>query len=298
MPKTVFISSTYYDLSEYRERVWETLSGLNIRILGMEKFGARSSSPLQTCLEQVDASDIFIGIIGYRYGSVEKSSKKSFTQLEYERAVENKIETLIYFFSDDAYIKASYIEQGINARRLEKFKRTLKRHTTDSFNNPDDLASKIQTRINELITPVVTRIIRPKVLECTVTRFQLFEEDWVIFVGYLNNKPYEIFAGPNSMEIFPIPTTITKGYIIKNRDDKGRIRYDFQYRDRYGYLNTLGGLNYTNGQIKTYCSIINKLLKQDYELSKLGDLIDDLGFIGNQKSKNWIFGLKKALNIK
>jgi len=298
MPKTVFISSTYYDLIDYRRRVWETLSELDLRILGMEKFGARSTTPLQTCLEQVDKSDIFVGIIGFRYGSVEKTSKKSYTQLEYERAIEKGIETLIYFYSDNAYIKTSNIEQGINARRLEKFKKTLRRHTTDSFIDPDDLAYKIQVRINELTAPVNTRIRRPKTLECTVTRFKLFEENWVIFVGYLNDKPYEIFAGPNSMEIFPVPASITKGLIIENRDEKGRTRYDFQYRDKYGYKNTLGGLNNPNGQIQNYCSIINKLLKEDYELSKLGEIINDLGLIGNQKSKDWLSGLKKALITK
>lgn len=298
MPKTVFISSTYYDLIDYRRRVWEALSELNLTIVGMEKFGARSTTPLQTCLEQVDKSDIFVGVIGYRYGSVEKTSKKSYTQLEYERAIEKGIETLIYFYSDNAYIKSSNIEQGINARRLEKFKKTLRRHTTDSFIDPDDLAYKIQARINELTTPINTPIIRPKTLECTVTRFKLFEENWVIFVGYLNNKPYEIFAGPNSMEIFPVPASITKGLIIKNRDEKGRTRYDFQYRDKYGYKNTLGGLNNPNGQIKNYCSIIDKLLKEDYELPKLGEIINDLGLIGNQKSKDWLSGLKKALIIK
>ena len=100
------------------------------------------------------------------------------------------------------------------------------------------------------------------------------------------------------MEIFPVPASITKGLIIENRDEKGRTRYDFQYRDKYGYKNTLGGLNNPNGQIQNYCSIINKLLKEDYELSKLGEIINDLGLIGNQKSKDWLSGLKKALITK
>ncbi len=41
MKKKIFISSTYSDLIPYREKIWELLQGYNVKILGMEKFGAR-----------------------------------------------------------------------------------------------------------------------------------------------------------------------------------------------------------------------------------------------------------------
>jgi hypothetical protein len=68
MTQKVFISSTYGDLVPFRKKIWEDLNHLPIEILGMEKFGARKSAPLVTCLEEVTKSDIFICIIAFRFG--------------------------------------------------------------------------------------------------------------------------------------------------------------------------------------------------------------------------------------
>ena len=59
-------------------------------------------------------------------------------------------------------------------------------------------------------------------------------------LGLKDGKPYEIFTGLADEEIFPIPKTIVKGKIIKNKDDEGNTTYDFQYTDKYGYKNTMG----------------------------------------------------------
>ncbi len=96
MKKNVFISSTYMDLKDYREAVWKLLESYNVNVLGMEKFGARKETPLETCLNEVERADIYIGIIATRFGSLEAESNKSYTQLEYEKALEQKKEILIY----------------------------------------------------------------------------------------------------------------------------------------------------------------------------------------------------------
>jgi hypothetical protein len=101
MKKTVFISSTYEDLSEERRLVWSLLEKFEVNVRGMEEFGARTTSPLDTCLAEVDISDIYIGVIAFRIGSVEKNSGKSFTQLEYERAYEGNKDILIYLVDED-----------------------------------------------------------------------------------------------------------------------------------------------------------------------------------------------------
>ncbi len=54
----------------------------------MEQFGARKSNPLETCLAEVEQSDIYVGILGMRYGSEEPNSGKSYSQLEYEKEIE------------------------------------------------------------------------------------------------------------------------------------------------------------------------------------------------------------------
>jgi hypothetical protein len=54
------------------------------------------TSPLETCLAEVEQSDIYIGIISFRLGSIKTNTGKSFTQLEYEKALDLKKDILIY----------------------------------------------------------------------------------------------------------------------------------------------------------------------------------------------------------
>ena len=78
--KTVFISSTFVDLKEERKKVWGSLENFDVIIKGMEQFGARTSNPLSTCISEVEQSDIYVGIIGMRYGSEEPNSGKSYSR--------------------------------------------------------------------------------------------------------------------------------------------------------------------------------------------------------------------------
>jgi hypothetical protein len=94
--KTVFISSTFEDLINYRRKIWELLEDYEVNIRGMERFGARKEAPLETCISEVEQCEIFIGIIAFKLGSIDKSSGKSFTQREYETAYKLNQEILIY----------------------------------------------------------------------------------------------------------------------------------------------------------------------------------------------------------
>src|ERR1035437_3358519 len=101
MKKTVFISSTYIDLKEERKKVWDCLEKFDVVVKGMEQFGAQKSDPLTTCLTEVEQSDIYVGIIGMRYGSEDIKCGKSFSQLEYEKAIELNKEILIYLIDEE-----------------------------------------------------------------------------------------------------------------------------------------------------------------------------------------------------
>jgi len=71
---TVFISSTYKDLKEHRREVWDALKHFNVGVRGMEEFGARTAGALDTCLAEVEQSDVYVGIIAYRLGSIDTES--------------------------------------------------------------------------------------------------------------------------------------------------------------------------------------------------------------------------------
>lgn len=119
---------------------------------------------------------------------------------------------------------------------------------------------------------------RPESVEAKLIRFKNGSENWIAFVGLIDGRPYEIFTGINNIEDFPIPTSITEGEIIKVKDSLGK-RYDFQYTDKYGYTNRLGGLSRIfNQEYWNYAKLISALLRGGIELDKVVKIIDGMHF--------------------
>ena len=152
MKKTVFISSTFLDLQDERKEIWKALKKFNVIVKGMEEFGARPEDSLTTCLNEVEQSDIYIGIIGVRFGSIDKSSKKSYTQLEYEKALEFKKPVLIYLMdTENAKVVASHVDIK-NHEKLDIFKAKLKEnHTVDFFKDSTDLVDKLNRQFKKYL---------------------------------------------------------------------------------------------------------------------------------------------------
>lgn len=146
MKKAVFISSTFLDLAPHRKAIWELLEEFDVSVRGMEQFGARTGTPLETCIAELEQSDVYVGVIAFRFGSLHIPSGKSFTQLEYERAQFLSKETLIYLIDEEnASVQVKFMDKGAELEKLEAFKRTLRdRHTIDTFVSPDDLVEKLR----------------------------------------------------------------------------------------------------------------------------------------------------------
>jgi ribonucleoside-diphosphate reductase alpha chain len=136
---------------------------------------------------------------------------------------------------------------------------------------------------------------RPKVLESDVIRFNINEEKWVAFVGLKDGKPYEIFTGVADEEVFPIPKSITKGKIVKNKDDEGNTRYDFQYTDKYGYKKTIGGLSHTfSPEYWNYAKLISGVLRHEMPIQDVVTLVQSLN-LDSESINNWKNGVERAL---
>jgi len=139
-----FICSTYLDLKDYRESVIEKLKSASGIINAQEFFGARDQKPIETCLEEVEKSDVFIMFIGWRFGSIEEEKNKSFVELEYEKATELGIPKFIFFMDENTPVSPKYVSKHNDEILLSEFKkRVLKDNTVDHFTTKEDLASKI-----------------------------------------------------------------------------------------------------------------------------------------------------------
>lgn len=96
----VFVSSTYTDLIEERQAAVQAILDAGHIPAGMELFKAGNESQLKTIYKWIDESDVYMLILGGRYGSVESKSGKSYTQLEYEYALNKKIPVFAVVLSE------------------------------------------------------------------------------------------------------------------------------------------------------------------------------------------------------
>ncbi|MEJ5140471.1 MULTISPECIES: DUF4062 domain-containing protein [Acinetobacter] len=145
----VFISSTYTDLVQARSAVINTvLESYNFPV-GMELFGADNDEQWKIIKELIDSSDFYILILGHRYGSISKDEGISFTEKEFDYAV-NKGLKLLCFVRNENVATHPY-ERDSNNENVEKLKEFRKKVLADRlcefWDSVDDLKHKISSSL-------------------------------------------------------------------------------------------------------------------------------------------------------
>lgn len=141
----IFVSSTYRDLSNHREILRLALEKSCYHFRGMEHFAAQQTPPLEVCLQELETCDVYVGIIGRLYGTCPPRRVRSYTELEYIRAIELEKYQIILMIDDDAQLIFTQIEQDPEKmQRLNRFReRIFQRHTVDHFRDEHEAAWKI-----------------------------------------------------------------------------------------------------------------------------------------------------------
>src|SRR5699024_925250 len=119
---------------------------------------------------------------------------------------------------------------------------------------------------------------RPKTLTADILRFQNNKEKWIAFIGKINDQPYEIFTGLADDEYgIPLPRWVNEGLIIKNRNEDGTSRYDFQFENKRGYKTTVEGLSHKfDPEYWNYAKLISGTMRHGMPIDNVVDLIDSL----------------------
>ncbi len=135
---------------------------------------------------------------------------------------------------------------------------------------------------------------RPKKLEAEIIRFQNNHEKWMAFVGILDGRPYEIFTG-KAEDIFNLPVYTAKGWIIKDKDEEGNNRYDFQFLDKDGYKVTMEGLSRSfDKEYWNYAKLISGTLRHGMPLEHVINLVSSLN-VDQEHINTWKNGVLRAL---
>ena len=138
-------------------------------------------------------------------------------------------------------------------------------------------------------------IRRPESIPADIVRFKNGKEDWIAFVGKQDDRPYEIFTGKIEEDAMYIPKTINKGHILKVTEANGSKRYDFQYQDRYGYVNTIGGISRLfDEEFWNYAKLISGVLRYGMTIDKVVQLVDGL-HLDSETINTWKNGVERAL---
>ncbi len=137
---------------------------------------------------------------------------------------------------------------------------------------------------------------RPEILEADIVRFQNNKEKWIAFIGLIDGRPYEIFTGlADDEDGILLPRSVTGGWIIKNRDENGISRYDFQYCNNRGYKTTIEGLSFKfNPIFWNYAKLISSVLRHSMPIQKIVELITSLQF-DVESINTWKNGVARAL---
>lgn len=149
----IFISSTYEDLKEERQIAVQKVLECHCIPAGMELFTAQSKSQWEIIKKWIDKSDIYLIILGGRYGSIDDTTKLSYTEMEYNYAVEKHKPIISLILSED-YLK-SRPENIQNSFELtnEKYKAfyaKVKSKNVRFINKQDDIGFRIIQAKNEI----------------------------------------------------------------------------------------------------------------------------------------------------
>jgi hypothetical protein len=148
--RTVFLSSVAAGLEQYRDAVYEAINGLDdYKCVRMEDFGARDCQPEAFCRQKIAESDIFVGIVGQLYGSCPPSNEKSFSELEYEAAVESGRPGLMFLATEEFPVPAHLIEPDAKREKQRAFRSRVNAETLrETFDSEEDLVSLVVKAIH------------------------------------------------------------------------------------------------------------------------------------------------------
>lgn len=144
----VFISSTFTDLIDERREVIQALLELDCLPAGMEMFPAANEDQWTLIKKVIDQSDFYVVVVGGRYGSMSELGM-SYTEMEYDYAVEHGIPVLGFVHDDPGSISANKTEMDAAARELlEKFRAKVQTRHVKMYNGAEDLGSKVSRALN------------------------------------------------------------------------------------------------------------------------------------------------------
>jgi hypothetical protein len=159
--ETVFLSSVTQGMEPYREAVYHAIEGLDgYHSVRMEDFGARSTASEDFCRNSVARCTLFVGILGHQYGSV-ATCGVSYSEMEYDVAVETGIKRLMFLAPENFPIQAHLIEPESKRERQRLFRERVKKDLQVTFFSSADELGRLVLQAVHNCEDVLARQLDP-----------------------------------------------------------------------------------------------------------------------------------------
>jgi hypothetical protein len=161
----IYVSSSYKDLRTCRRKVSDAIRMLGHMDFAMEYYVAEHRRPVDKCLSDVDACDIYIGILARRYGWIPPGWNVSITELEYRRAVQSKKNILLFLLREEVGDWLESDDPGSESGRKLKALRdelTGGEYMPGYFSSCSDLALRVAAAVAILTSPQHTPVDRER----------------------------------------------------------------------------------------------------------------------------------------
>lgn len=145
----VFLSSTYVDLNMERKQVLDVLLMADCIPAGMESFVATDDEQFNVIKKVIDLCDYYILIIGKRYGSINEATGISYTEMEYNYAMDKGIPVLVFALDDSVTVDEAKMEtDDIKRGKLAEFKnKAMKNRLASVWRDTSELMGKVAISI-------------------------------------------------------------------------------------------------------------------------------------------------------
>ena len=255
----VFVSSTYTDLIEERQSAVQAILDAGHIPAGMELFKA-GKSQMKTIQKWIDESDVYMLILGGRYGSIEEDSGLSYTELEYKYALSKNMPVFAivldesYLFTKAASIGKDAIFEKDNSNKYDDFKEFVKKQIVHFISNKDQISGKIHSQLNDLLTDAdyslggwirytdnQTKIISLlSKLEKKSEMVAILRKKIFTFPSRILHSEYDFQIDGLNLFIFCYKLYSDYIYFIVDKNGINTIKNNFLYRDISPYFLSFG----------------------------------------------------------